>query len=111
MGNGTSYQDNESCVKVASNGKASSGKRTRHINIRYFAIIDRVKNEEIEIHYCPTKEMLGDFYTKPLQGSIYVKFRNRILGITESEYDEFKRAYYEAKAAKKSATSKANHDG
>ena len=55
--------------------------------------------------------MLGDFYTKPLQGSLYVKFRNGILGITEAEYIDFKRAYYEAKAAKKSATSKTNNDG
>ena len=61
------YQDNESCIKHASNGKISSCKRTRHINIRYFAITDRMKNKEIEIHYCPTKEMLGDFYTKPLK--------------------------------------------
>lgn len=27
------YQDNESCIKLANNGKASSTKRTRHINI------------------------------------------------------------------------------
>ena len=105
------YQDNESCIKLASNGKASSGKRIRHINIRYFAITDRVKNKEIEIHYCPTKEMLGDFYTKPLQRSLYVKFRNIILGITEAEYIEYKGVYYEAKAAKKSVTSKTNNDG
>ena len=105
------YQDNESCIKLASNGKASSSKLTRHINIRYFSITDRVKNKEIEIHYCPTKEMLGDFYTKPLKGSLYVKFRNRILGITEAEFIDYKWAYYEAKAAKKSVTSKTNNDG
>jgi len=55
--------------------------------------------------------MLGDFYTKPLQGSLYIKFRNVILGITKAEYIDFKSAYYEAKAAKKSATSKTNNDG
>ena len=62
------FQDNESCIKLAMNGKASSSRRTRHIHIRYFAVTDRVKNGEIEIHYCPTKEMLGDYFTKPLQG-------------------------------------------
>ena len=30
------YQDNQSTIKLATNGCASSGKRTRHINIRYF---------------------------------------------------------------------------
>ena len=53
------YQDNESCIKLANNGKASSTKRTRHIHIRYFAITDRVKKGEIDIHYCPTEEMLA----------------------------------------------------
>ena len=30
------YQDNKSTILLAENGKASSGRRTRHINIRYF---------------------------------------------------------------------------
>jgi hypothetical protein len=36
------------------NGKASSGKRTRHINIRYFFVADRVQSNEVTIEYCPT---------------------------------------------------------
>ena len=100
------YQDNESSIKIEVNGKASCSKRTRHINIRYFAITDRVKKKEIEILYCPTGEMLGDFYTKPLQGGLYVKFRNSILGITDAKYIEYRKAYYEAKAAKESVTSR-----
>ena len=91
------YQDNESCIKLANNGKASSTKRTRHIHIRYFAITDRVAKKEIEIHYCPTEDMLGDFYTKPVQGSLYRKFRNNILGITEAEYLQYESDYNNAK--------------
>ena len=30
------YQDNQSAMLLERNGKASSGKRTKHINIRYF---------------------------------------------------------------------------
>ena len=100
------YQDNESCIKLAKNGKASSTKRTRHIHIRYFAVTDRVKKQEIEIHYCPTKEMLGDFYTKPIQGSLYRKFRNSILGITEAEYLQYENDYNEAK--QRSTSSRSN---
>ena len=37
------YQDNKSSILLETNGKASSGKRTKHINIRYFFITDRVK--------------------------------------------------------------------
>ena len=92
------YQDNESCIKLANNGKASSSKRTRHIHIRYFFVTDRVKGNELEIEYCPTEEMLGDFFTKPLTGQLFAKFRNNILGITEEDYRSYKEEYYKAKA-------------
>ena len=75
-------QDNQSTMLLAKNGRASSGKRTRHINIRYFFVTDRVKSKEINIKYCPTGEMVGDFFTKPLQGAKFQQFRNAILNIT-----------------------------
>ena len=55
------YQDNKSTILLAENGKASSGKRTRHINIRYFFVKDRVASGEVKIEHCPTKDMVGDF--------------------------------------------------
>jgi hypothetical protein len=60
------YQDNQSTILLAKNGRASSGRRTRHIDIRYFFVTDRVKNNEMRIEYCPTADMVGDFFTKPL---------------------------------------------
>jgi hypothetical protein len=42
-------QDNRSSMLLERNGKASSGKRTQHINIRYFFITDRINTKEIEI--------------------------------------------------------------
>ena len=97
------YQDNTSSIRLENNGKASSTKRTRHINIRYFTITDRVKNGEDIIEYCPTGDMIADFFTKPLQGSLFRKFRNLIMGVSEADAFEYKQAYYEAKA--KRATS------
>ena len=41
--------------------------------------------------------MLGDFYTKPIQGSLYQKFRNSILGISETDYVQYQHEYNEAK--------------
>ena len=61
----------------------SSGKRTRHINIRYFFVADRVKSGEIGIEYCPTDDMVGDFFTKPLQGGKFVKFRKAGMNLKE----------------------------
>jgi Reverse transcriptase (RNA-dependent DNA polymerase) len=80
----TIYQDNQSAILLENNGRASSGRRTRHINIRYFFVSDRVKNKEVEVAYCPTGVMRGDFFTKPLQGSLFQKFRNEILNIRDA---------------------------
>ena len=74
------YQDNESAIKMERNGKASCGQRSRHIDIRYFFITDHSKNRNIDIAHCPTTDMLADFFTKPLQGSLFRKFRSVLLG-------------------------------
>jgi hypothetical protein len=39
------FQDNKSSILLEKNGKASSSKRTKRINIRYFFITDCAKNE------------------------------------------------------------------
>jgi hypothetical protein len=77
------FQDNQSTMLLAKNGRGSSSKRTRHINIRYFFVTDRIKSNEVSIEYCPTGEMDADFLTKPLQGSAFRKFRNRIMNLGE----------------------------
>lgn len=77
------YQDNQSTMLLAKNGKSSSGKRTRHINIRYYFVSDRVKSKKVSIEYCPTRDMTGDFFTKPLQGSQFKKFRNGIMNVQD----------------------------
>jgi Reverse transcriptase (RNA-dependent DNA polymerase) len=72
----TLFQDNKSAILLEKNGRASSSKRTRHLNIRYFFITDKVKHKELTIEYCPTKQMIADFFTKPLQGSLFTWMRN-----------------------------------
>ena len=94
------YQDNTSSIKLEKNGKASSTKRTRHINIRYFTITDRVKKGEVTIEYCPTGDMIGDYFTKPLQGSLFKRLRNLVMGVSEADFLAYKRAYQQAKANK-----------
>jgi hypothetical protein len=38
-------QDNKSTIKLQENGKISSSQRTRHINIWYFFIEDKIEKE------------------------------------------------------------------
>jgi hypothetical protein len=75
------YQDNKSAILMEKNGKASSTKRTKHINIRYFFVTDRIKNKELDVEWCPTGDMVGDFMTKPTQGAVFKLFRDQIMGI------------------------------
>jgi hypothetical protein len=79
----TVYQDNQSAILLENNGKASSSKRTRHINIRYYFVKDKITNKEVRIEYCPTNDMIADFFTKPLQGMLFKKFRSMIMNIKE----------------------------
>jgi hypothetical protein len=75
------FQDNKSAILLEKNGKALSSKRTKHINIRYFFITDRVKTGDVSLVWCPTGDMIGDFMTKPLQGALFWKFRDQIMGV------------------------------
>jgi hypothetical protein len=79
------YQDNMSTILLAENGKASSSKRTRHINIRYFFVTDLVKKGQVKVTHCPTEDMVSDYFTKPLQGSAFRKLRQLIMNTDETE--------------------------
>jgi hypothetical protein len=79
------YQDNKSSILLEKNGKASSSKRTKHVNIRFFFITDRINKGELSVEWCPTGNMIGDFATKPLQGAVFKKFRDHIMGVVPIE--------------------------
>ena len=76
------YQDNMSAMRLEKNGRASAGQKSRHIDIRYFFIKDRIATKDITLIHCPTEIMIADYFTKPLQGRLFEKFRDVIMGIT-----------------------------
>ena len=78
--NNVVYQDNQSAIRMEINGRNSCTGNSRHIDIRYFFVKDRVDKKEVKIVYCPTEQMLADFYTKPLNGSLFKFFREVIMG-------------------------------
>jgi hypothetical protein len=77
------YQDNQSARLMETNGKLSSSKRTRHIDIRYFFVADSVAAGEIILKYYLTGIMLADYFTKQFQGALFYKFWNDIMNIHE----------------------------
>jgi hypothetical protein len=75
------YQGNKSAILLETNGKGSSSKRTKHINIRYYFIKDSIESGKVCIVHCPATVMIGDFFTKPLQRAMFLRFRNIIMNI------------------------------
>ena len=69
------YQDNKSTILLLENGKHSSGKRTRHMNIRYFLLTDQIEKGNLRVECCPTTKMIGDFFTKSLQTKLVLKLK------------------------------------
>jgi hypothetical protein len=57
-----------STILLEQNGRGSSSMRTRHIDIWYFFVTDRIAGKEVSMTYCPTGEMISDFFTK--QGTV-----------------------------------------
>lgn len=78
LGPATLLQDNMSTIKLIENGRSNSD-RTRHINIRFFFVSDRVKSGEVQVEYMPTDEMIADILTKPLQGEKFRILRRQLL--------------------------------
>jgi len=77
----TIYQDNKSTILLSENGRASSSKSTKHLDVRDYFVTDRIKRGEVKVAYCPTKNMLVDFFTKPLQGAVFRRMRSQILNM------------------------------
>jgi hypothetical protein len=82
------FQDNKSYTILEKNVKASRRKRTKHINIQYFFITDRVNKEEVLMLWCPTGDRIEDYANKPLLGggALFWNFRDHIIGVTLAQY-------------------------
>ena len=74
------YQDNKSAILLEKNGRSSCSKRTKHIKVRFFFVTDQINKKELSVEWCPTEDMTGDYYTKPLQGAAFHRFRDNIMG-------------------------------
>ena len=56
------------------------------MNIRNFFVAYVQKRQHITIEYCPTDEMIGDFFTKPVGGVKFRHFHNIIMNVSHDEY-------------------------
>ena len=50
------------------------------MDICYFYVSDHIRNKTLSLKHCPTEEMLADYFTKPLQGALFIRLHNHIMG-------------------------------
>jgi hypothetical protein len=81
------YQDNRSAILLEKNGQASSSKRTKHIEIRYYYVADRIAKGDLLVVWCPTDKMIADFLTKPLQSKVFKQFQDMLMGAVPMWFD------------------------
>lgn len=67
------YEDNQSAIKMVKNGESRN--KTKHVDVKYHFVTDLTRKGIMEIHYCPTDEMIADMMTKPLGATKLKKYR------------------------------------
>lgn len=73
------YQDNLSTISLIRDG--SKSQRTRHINVRYFLLKERL-NRDFNLQHQRASGMIADIMTKPMSGNLMRNLRDTLLGQT-----------------------------
>jgi len=58
------HEDNQSVIDIVKEGKESP--RLRHLDVKYRFTHEKIVNKEIDLVYCPSKNMIADMLTKAL---------------------------------------------
>jgi hypothetical protein len=73
--------DNQSCVKLSENPMFHD--KLKHIEIKYYYIIDMVHRKAIHVQYLSTHEQVADVFTKPL-ARMKFNYLSERLGLVEN---------------------------
>lgn len=71
------FEDNIGCIALSNNPVFH--KRTKHIDIKYHFVREKVEDGVIEIRYLPTNQQLADILTKPLSKQRIILLSNAIM--------------------------------
>ena len=66
-------EDNQGAIELSRNPRFH--KRTKHIDVAYHFVREKVNDKSIKVSYCPTDQMLADIMTKSLPRQTFQKFR------------------------------------
>ena len=71
------YEDNQACINLANNPVAHG--RTKHIDVKYHFLREKLMEGTFTLQYCQTKEMIADALTKSLPKLQHGKFKNEMV--------------------------------
>ena len=86
VNNNRLHQYKKSSIILNKTGKALISKITKHINIGYFYITNRVKNGKVSVVWYPTGDVIGDHMNNPLQGAMFRNFIDQIILLILAAY-------------------------
>lgn len=70
------YEDNQGSIALAKNPEFL--KRTKHIDIRYHFVREKVEDNQVVLEYCPTQDMLADIMTKSIPATQFCILRSKL---------------------------------
>jgi hypothetical protein len=71
-------EDNQGCIALSEN--PVNHQRTKHIDVQYHFVRERVESGEVRLVYVPTEHQLADILTKPLPKARVEELRKGMLG-------------------------------
>jgi len=71
-------EDNSACIAQAESGLRAV-RNAKHYEVKLAFLQQLVVDKEIEFVYCPTDLQLADFFTKPLDETKFIGFRDQLL--------------------------------
>ena len=69
-------EDNQGVIELSKNPRFH--KHTKHIDVAYHFVQEKVNDKSINVKYCSTDQMLADIMTKSLPRQTFQKFRNML---------------------------------
>ena len=74
------FEDNQGAIQIAINPIINSN--SKHIDVRYHFVRERVEQREFSITYVPSKYQHADFLTKPFRKEEFAFHRDFVMNIS-----------------------------
>jgi len=74
------HEDNSAAISQAKAGLRAI-RNAKHYHVKLAWLQQLVNDKHVKFQYCPTNDMLADFYTKPLDVDKFIQFRDAIMGV------------------------------